>query len=167
MRLIFEKDITRESSQEFCDAVILGINNLEESEKLHIYFSTDGGYHHSIYPIIDVILEHQDKIELHIDHVMYSSGFLILLYLRNIPIRLKPSFKNAMIHTMYFEVSTADNRKKQEERELKKRNKDIQKHLEKIGLTDRELKRFKNQKDVYFSRERLLEIFPNIKKDEY
>lgn len=167
MVLIFESEINKESVQNFCDAVVLAINNLQDDEILNIYLATEGGTHNSIYPIVDILLRYKDKINLYLDHVMYSAGFLILLYIRSIPIKLKPSFRNAMIHTMYFDVNTADTRKREDEKELKNRNNSIYEKLKIIGFTPIELKKFKNQQDVYISKERLLELFPNITEQIY
>lgn len=167
MIVIFEGELNKESSQDLCTALLIGINNLEENDILNLYFSTEGGEHKAIYPIIDIILKNKDKIIIHLDHIVYSAGFLMIMLLKEVVIKLKPSFTDAMIHTLSFEVYTSDFRKKAILKRLKEKNKEVYSKLKELKLTAKELKDFKKECDVYFTKKRMLELFPYIIEDKY
>jgi hypothetical protein len=168
--VIFYDAIKVQTVKEFYKNVTEEVRDLPEdgSEKVDVYFSTPGGLKYLVPVIYGVLNKYESRINLILTNEMCSSGFDLLYMLRKKEIWMGPEFTLSMTHKGSMRVDI------QNEAVLnlataytEKDFVEWQRRYKKLGLTKQELKDLSSGADVYFDRERTLQLFPNIKEINY
>lgn len=152
-----------EINEEMLDILIQGHNNCPPDEGIDLYFSSEGGSLPITRVIVDIINE-SDKIEVVKCYgELYSGGFFIPMF-NTKPVEFLES-SVGMVHKAWFpSVPLHDNLTlhKTSKEVFEKMSEGCQKLSEEVEqlkiLNKEELKRFKNNEDVYLSVERLREM---------
>lgn len=155
---------------DFVQDVKEAITQLQEHEKLIIYFSTNGGEMHLIPIILDVFYKYREYIEIRLNCVMQSAGLTLLLHLikefPDINIWITDTFSNAMLHQVRTYLDTSCKNKDIVNKQVADYNDKLIKSL-KGKVTKEEIKKFNNLEDVYFDRERVMKMFPSLLSVDY
>lgn len=168
--VIFDDVICKDSVFDFVRDVKEGIAQLQEHEKLIIYFSTNGGEMHLIPIILDVFYKYREYIEIRLNCVMQSAGLTLLLHLvkefPDINIWITDTFSNAMLHQVRTYLDTSCKNKEIVSKQVDEYNQKLLKSL-KGKITKEEIKKFNNLEDLYFDRERVIKMFPSLLSVDY
>lgn len=168
--VIFDDVICKDSVFDFVRDVKEGIAQLQEHEKLIIYFSTNGGEMHLIPIILDVFYKYREYIEIRLNCVMQSAGLTLLIHLvkefPDINIWVTDTFSNAMLHQVRTYLDTSCKNKEIVSKQVDEYNQKLLKSL-KGKITKEEIKKFNNLEDLYFDRERVIKMFPSLLSVDY
>lgn len=168
--VIFDDVICKDSVFDFVRDVKEGIAQLQEHEKLIIYFSTNGGEMHLIPIILDVFYKYREYIEIRLNYVMQSAGLTLLIHLvkefPDINIWITDTFSNAMLHQVRTYLDTSCKNKEIVSKQVDEYNQKLLKSL-KGKITKEEIKKFNNLEDLYFDRERVIKMFPSLLSVDY
>ncbi len=162
MTIIFDDEINVDSVEKFCIDLDNIMRGLEEGETVDLYISTNGGHNAYMHVLINSINKYADKLVIYLTDIMQSCGFIMLWYLRNFNIYALPSFRESMIHKVDMVHSVSNKHFNRRTQRINEDNKTWYARWKELGLSKKDLKRFKNNRDIYFSREQTLELFPNI-----
>ena len=166
MTIIFDDELTVKSVDRFTNDLDNMVRNLKDEETIDVYFSTNGGEEGLMYAVINTIKKYSDKLVIYLIDIMYSCGFSMLWYLRDYNIYMLPSFQSVGVHTAAVNINT---REKYFNSTIKDLNKDHliwSNRLKELGLSNKKIKKFLKQEDIYFSRKQTLKLFPNIQEIE-
>lgn len=150
--------INNESIEKF----ITDFNSIDSTEHIKLYLSSDGGFDHYAYVIIDMINLNSSRIELIGSGFIYSAGFNIF-FAANCNKRIIEGTKG-MAHyaSTEFTLDESGRPKFEQDKFIMsefKRNKLITiNNYRKIGLTEAELKKIRDNRECYFSYTRLNEL---------
>lgn len=168
MVVVFDDQLDDDITSDFCDKLTSCVYSLREGDVVDLFFSTNGGANHNRVPILKLLTKYQDYINIYINNIMVSNGFILLMELaeNDVPVYMSKEFTYSMIHKTdallnnHRPIGYEPNMNKY----IKKYNLDVSNRLKKLGLTDEQLILFNKGSDVYFTPEQTLKIFPNIIK---
>lgn len=155
--------IDGEVGEEMIDQLIQAHNECPQEEGIQLYFTSTGGSLFAMETIVDIINE-SEKIEIVKAYgELYSGGFFIPMFITKPVEFLEQSV--GMIHTAWFPnapiYSNRTIHKHAEEcyEKMFEGSQKLTDTIEKMKILNKvELKRFKNNEDVYLSVERLREM---------
>lgn len=166
MTIIFDDEINLKSVDRFTNDLDNMVRILGKDETIDLYLSTNGGENGLMYALVNTIKKYSDKLVIYLIDIMYSSGFLMLWYLRDYNIYMLPSYQISMMHTVACKVSTRDVEMDVIIEELNKENALWASRFIELGVSKEDINKFYNKQDVYLSREQTLKLFPNIQEIE-
>ena len=166
MILKLEGDMT----DEFLDLLAKAHNECPHDESLTIYFSSDGGDLSVMEAIVDLI-NNSEKIDVIKAYgSLFSGGFYIPMFVKK-PVEFL-DYSVGMIHTAWFPSAPIYGNKeihkhaKEMYEEMMLSGEELVKRVEKLKILNKtELKRFKNNEDVFLSVHRLREMREIVWKD--
>lgn len=156
----FNGEIKEENTNKLFDFI-----NQNQDEEMTIFIDSSGGSNFFTNPIIEVLNNHKEKIKLVSSGYIYSNAFLIFFLFEGKKELLREI--QGMFHYSGRDFRLTENGKLEytqeifELGELKKSKLFSEKFAEDLGFTDKEMKKLKSNKNVYFSKERLEELLNN------
>lgn len=150
---------------------------LKDDDNITLYFSSTGGYLHSLDILIDFLKSLPNPIKIVANRCAYSCGFLFLMEMKNkATIEIKESC-HGMVHkaevaddedgsfivrqvsSLLLKILPKTSYYKHMTSVIADTNRKIGERIKELGLTQKELNKFKKNEDVYFKYDRMKEIF--------
>lgn len=165
MVFTYSNEINSEAYLEFEDFMNMAtIRNRD----VVIYFSTNGGVMHLAQNMIDMINNFKNNIKVIVTGFCYSAGLYIITNI-NCPVEVKPA-TSGMAHFPYTEVNTKS--LKDEDSwdyfQMNTEKEFIEEYLKNIRhiLTEKEIEKIMDGKEVWLNTQRMIELISNIPKKE-
>ena len=145
----------------FIESLELKINELEELEKVNVYYISEGGKNDLADCITDILNKYQEQIVLIGSGFLFSNGLIVFTRFKGEK-RLLPN-AIGMIHVSGFLTHTRDlNRENTYDQTQQLQLEDVNKEIIKLFtpiLTKEELNRVIANEEVYLSNKRLKQMF--------
>lgn len=158
MTVLIDEEISLETLEKLTKAY----NELPDSSKLDIYFSSSGGLVSVGEAMIDLINRNKKRTTVIVYCMLASMGFLLFTRVRCKRVVLSTAY--GMSHLTKWKISLSeggsvtDRFDKFKEEYMKNKLEATLKFYECLGFTEKEMKELRKGKDVYLTSERLEEI---------
>lgn len=155
-------NLSGEVNYEMLNQLVRSLNDLRQGDRLHIYFTTDGGQVDVAESIIDMVNKNKEYIGITFYGEVFSSGMYIFLKATCEKWILPDT--TGMYHYSWQEVTIKEGGKPSSSydifcmKEMKKAKNRTIEYLKTTKLTDKEINAIRAGKDVYFSYERMLAL---------